>query len=486
VRCTAKKSETIPARDRMTARRHGGALLAVLLMAPSLAQADATIVNVATPSIGRDLGASGAALELVVGGYLIAYAVLLITGARLGQSHGYRRVFLLGLTGFAGASLLCGLAPNPAVLVIARVLQGVGAALMYPQALTGIQLNFSGSARARAISSLALALASGAVSGQILGGVLISADLAGTGWRAIFLVNVPIVVAAVAGALRYLPADEERDSRRVDLAGVATLSASLLLLVLPLILGRAQGWPVWAWVSLAVSLPAFGAFLTTQRREAARGGNPLINLHVVAQPAILWGLLSLLTATATYYALLFTLAQYLQGGLGRSALFSGLVLLPWVSVFGLAGQLIWRLPDRLGPILPSAGYVLMAAAYLLISTDLLTGRLHETLLLVLLGVGGLGLGTGFNTLIAHLTSAVPSRYSPNISGVSTTTLQIGGAIGVAAFGTVYLGLASHVGAAQATDAFAITALALAGTSLIAAASAYLATRVRTAVDEDTD
>jgi MFS family permease len=111
----------------MTARRHGGALLAVLLMAPFLAQADATIVNVATPSIGTDLGASVAALELVVGGYLIAYAVLLITGARLGQTHGYQRVFLLGLTGFAGASLLCGLAPNPAVLVIARVLQGVGA-----------------------------------------------------------------------------------------------------------------------------------------------------------------------------------------------------------------------------------------------------------------------------------------------------------------------------------------------------------------------
>jgi MFS family permease len=486
VRSAEKIREIPPARDRMTARRHGGALLAVLLMAPFLAQADATIVNVATPSIGTDLGASGAALELVVGGYLIAYAVLLMTGARLGQTHGYRRVFLLGLTGFAGASLLCGLAPNPAVLVIARGLQGVGAALMYPQTLTGIQLNFSGSAQARAISSFALALAGGAVAGQILGGVLISADLAGVGWRAIFLVNIPVCVAAVAGSPRYLPADQERGSRRVDLAGVATLSASLLLLVLPLILGRAEGWPVWAWVCLAASVPAFGAFLTTQRREAARGGNPLINLHVVARPAIFWGLLGLLTATGTYYALLFTLAQYLQGGLGRGALFSGLVLLPWVSAFGLSGQLIWRLPDCLGPILPSTGYMLMAAAYLLISADLLTGRLHETLFLVLLGVGGLGLGTGFNTLIAHLTSAVPSRYSPDISGVSTTTLQIGGAIGVAAFGTVYLGFASHVGVAQATDAFVITALALAGTALIAAASAYLATHVGSTVDGDAE
>jgi MFS family permease len=464
------------------ARRKDGARLAVLLLAPFLAQADATIVNVATPSIGVDLGASGTALELVVGGYLIAYAVLLITGARLGQTHGYRRIFLFGLAGFGGASLVCGLAPGPATLVIARVLQGAGAALMYPQALTGIQLNFVGPARARAIGSLALALVGGAVAGQILGGVLISADLANSGWRAIFLVNLPIVVAGVAGALRNLPAENERGSRRVDLAGVATLSASLLLVVLPLTLGRAEGWPAWVWVCLAASAPAFGVFLATQRRKAARGGNQLINLRVLSRPTISWGLLGLLTATGTYYALLFTLAQYLQGGLGRSALFSGLVLLPWVASFGLAGQITRRLPARLGPLVAGAGYLLMAAAYLLISADLLTGQFHEALLPALLGVGGLGLGSGFNALIAHLTGAVPSRYAADISGVSTTTLQIGGAIGVAAFGTVYLGLEPRAGAVHATYAFAITTLALAGTALIAAASAYLATHADAAVD----
>jgi hypothetical protein len=472
--------------EHKAARRYGGAPLAVLLMAPFLAQADATIVNVATPSIGADLGASGAALELVVGGYLIAYAVLLITGARLGQTHGYRRLFLFGLAGFGGASLLCGLAPDPAMLVTARVLQGVGAALMYPQALTGIQLNFAGRARARAIGSFALALAGGAVTGQILGGVLVWADLAHSGWRAIFLVNVPIVVAGVAGALRFLPADKARGSQRVDLAGVATLSASLLLVVLPLTLGRAEGWPAWAWVCLATSAPAFGAFLATQRREAARGGNPLINLRVLSRSAISWGLLGLMTATGTYYALLFTLAQYLQGGLGRSALFSGLVLLPWVAVFGLAGQLTRRLPARLGPLVPGAGYLLMAAAYLILSASLFTGQFREALLLALLGVGGLGLGSGFNALIAHLTGVVPSRFAADISGVSTSTLQIGGAVGVAVFGTDYLGLAARAGVAQATHAFAITTLALAGTALIAAASAYLATHVGTAVEADAE
>src|SRR3954451_14817345 len=174
------------------ATTHGGRLLAVLLVAPFLAQADATIANVATPSIRTHLGVSGAVLELVIGGYLIAFAVLLVTGARLGQTYGYRRLFVAGLALFGAASLACGLAPDPAFLVAARVLQGAGAALMFPQTLTGIHLTFTGGDRARAIGLYAIALSTGAVAGQILGGALVSADILGTHWRAIFLVNVPV------------------------------------------------------------------------------------------------------------------------------------------------------------------------------------------------------------------------------------------------------------------------------------------------------
>ena len=193
-----------------TRARAGAAPLAVLLMAPFLAQADATIANVATPAIRTGLGASGAALELVIGGYLVAFAVLLITGARLGQTHGYKRLFLIGVAVFGGSSLGCGLAPDGTVLVGMRVLQGAGAALMFPQALTGIQLTYSGDRRDRAIGLYALALSGGAVSGQILGGALISADIASAGWRPIFLINVPICLAVLAAALRFLPADERR------------------------------------------------------------------------------------------------------------------------------------------------------------------------------------------------------------------------------------------------------------------------------------
>jgi MFS family permease len=170
----------------------------------------------------------------MVGGYLIAYAVLLITGARLGQTHGYKRLFVLGVIVFGVASLVDGLAPNAAVLVIMRVVQGAGAALMFPQALTGIQLNFTGDKRTRAIGLFAIALSCGAVIGQILGGVLVSADIAGSGWRAIFLINVPICVAVLGAAARFLPADQPHGSARVDLLGVGALSTSVLLVVVPL------------------------------------------------------------------------------------------------------------------------------------------------------------------------------------------------------------------------------------------------------------
>jgi MFS family permease len=448
----------------------------VLLAAPFLAQADATIANVATPAIRTDLHASPAAVELVIGGYLVAYAALLITGARLGQLHGYRRLFLLGLTLFGISSLVGGLAPNAAVLITMRVLQGAGAALMYPQTLTGIQLAFTGRERARAIGLFAIALSTGAVIGQIIGGVLVSADLAGTGWRPIFLVNVPICLGVALAALRVLPTDEAPGGDRLDVPGVLALTATVLLVVVPLTLGHSAHWPVWTWLCLAAAVLAFWLFLAGQRRRQNGGSAPLVNIYVVRRPPVLLGLLALLTGLGTYYALLFTLAQYIQQGLGRSALVSGLLLVPWVAAFGIAGQIVRRLPQRATPLLPSVGYALLAVAYLAIGVLLYTGRHGNGWLIPLLALGGLGLGTGFATLMTHLTNAVPASNAPDISGVSTTTTQIGGAIGIAAFGGLYFALANQPGdETDARHAFAITCLALAATALIATLTARLAT-----------
>lgn len=423
----------------MTTRApHRGWLLGVLLAGAFMPLVDETVANVATPSIQSDLGASGAALQLVIGGYLIAFALLLIPGARLGQTHGYRRMFLLGSAVFTLASLACGLAPTATVLVVARVLQGAGAALMFPQTLSGIQLNFAGEQRTRAIGLYAIMLSAGAVLGQIVGGALISANIGGSEWRAIFLINVPIGVAVIIAALRFLPPDDTRNSQRVDLPGIAALSAIMLLLIPPLALGREFGWPVWTWICLAASVPAFVLFITVERRVLARGGSPLVNVHIVAQPPVRWGLLTLLTATSTYYAMLFVLAQYLQQGLGRTPLVSGLTLVPWVAAFGLAGQLVGRLPAHLVRLAPFAGCLLMALSYAAISVTLFTGLDSTALLVVLLAFGGLGLGIEFSSIIGHLTNAVPDEYAPDISGVSTTTLLAGGTIGVAAFGALYL------------------------------------------------
>lgn len=459
-------------------RRHGW-LLGVLLTGPFMAQADVTIVNVATPSIHEGLGASGAALQLVVGGYLIALAMMLITGARLGQAFGYRRAFVAGVSLFSVASLACGLAPDAAVLVGARVLQGAAAGVMFPQALTGIQLHYSGAGRARAISRYAMALSAGAVSGQVLGGLLVSADVAGLGWRSVFLINVPVGVTAAVAAMRCLPADSRGESR-LDLAGVALLSVTVLLLVVPLTLGNSAGWPDWAWVCLAASVPAAAAFTAVERLVAARGGIPLLDVRLLAMPVVRWSLAALTTATGTYYVLLFTVAQYLQAGLGRSPVESGLTLVPWVAAFGLAGQVARRLPASRW--LPAAGCLLLAAAYAGIAVGLRAGWGGEALLAPLFAIGGLGLGINFAALTARMTGAVPARHAPDISGVSATLMSIGGSVGVAALGTLYLTLASTPAthdagiAAQHEHAFGATAAALAVLAALAALAALRATR----------
>ena len=217
-----------------------------------MAVLDISIVNVAAPTLRTELHASGAGLQLVIAGYTVSYAVLLITGARLGDRFGHRRTFRAGLAAFTVASLACGLAPTAGVLVAFRFAQGAGAALMMPQVISLIQRTFTGAARARALSLYSAVIACGVVAGQIVGGVLVSADLFGTGWRPVFLVNVPIGIGLSVIARRLLPADTASGGRGLDPAGVATLSAAVAV-VLPLVLGHEERWPAWCWISLATA-----------------------------------------------------------------------------------------------------------------------------------------------------------------------------------------------------------------------------------------
>lgn len=417
------------------------AILAVLLTGQFMANIDTAVANIAGPSIGADLHASKGAVGLVVSGYVVAFAVLLITGARLGSSLGYRTTFLLGLTVFTAASLACGLAPEIITLVVARFVQGAGAALMVPQVLSGIQLHFQGRDRLKALGYFSIALSGGAVVGQLLGGVIIAADLFGTGWRPIFLVNVPIGIALAVAGRRLLPADPTGHRDRLDLIGVLTLSTAVLLVIVPLLLGSERGWPTWSWLCLLLSLPALAFFEYGERRTAARGGRPLIARQVLSNPSVRAGLLAHGCTSGSYFALLFVLALYLQDGLHKGPAYSGFAMVIWVAAFGLAGPILPKL-RRGVRWMPVIGCLVLTVGYLAVLAYLLLGGTTGTLLFVLLGIGGLGLGISANTLIGAVTSSMPSQYAADLSGVVATNAQLSGALGVALAGSTYAALAT--------------------------------------------
>ncbi|GGX26817.1 MFS transporter [Streptomyces noursei] len=442
-----------------------------------LGSVDIAIVNVATPSIRDSLQASGSELELIVSGYTLTYAMLLITSARLGDMRGLRKMYLLGLVVFTASSVACGLAPTAATLVCARVVQGAGAALATSQVLIGIQLHFEGRARARALGLYTAVLSTSAVLGQVLGGVLVTANLFGTAWRPAFLINAPIGVALIVTAMLALPKDEPKRSKRLDLPGVAVLSAALLLLVVPLVLGREAGWPAWTWICLIASAGAFALFVRVERQQVARGGYPLITLSLLTRRPVALALVSQAATVATYFGLLFVLALYLQQGLGKSAALSGLSLVSWVAAFGVSGPLLGRASLKTKRRAAPIGRLVLAAAFAGIAAALALGFAdNEALLIALLGLGGLGYGAAFSGTLTHLTSTVTGQYAADVSGLFNTTIQVGGSLGVAVFGTVYLDLAPAAGRTAAVPAFTTITAALACTAVVAAAFAAWAIR----------
>nr|WSZ98943.1 MFS transporter [Streptomyces sp. NBC_00857] len=450
--------------------RRAGWVLASLLGGMFLGNVDIAVVNVAIPSIRDRLHASSGELELIVSGYTLAYAMLLITGARLGEIRGRRRTYIAGLTVFTLSSLACGLAPNGVTLVAARVIQGGGAALMVSQVLTGIQVNFDGAARRRALGAYTAVLGASSVIGQALGGVLVSADILGTGWRPIFLINVPIGIALLIASYVFLPADEDLGRRKLDLRGVGLLSTALFLLVAPLVLGQDAGWPWWTWASLAVSLPAFALFAKVERDIARRGGEPLMNVALLARRHVALALVSQAATRAGYFALLFVLALYLQQGLGKSAVYAGLLPIAWVATFALVGPILGRAGVRTRRLAAPVGALLMAVAFAGVAAGLQTAAW----LVLLLGIGGIGYGAAFSGTLAHLTESVEAEYAPDVSGLFNTTLQVGGTMGVAVFGTVYLALTEGTGTAP--EAFSTTNALLAVVSVAAAALMLMAGR----------
>ena len=426
--------------------------LPVVLAGTFMVVLDFFIVNVAMPAMQADLHAGTGAIEWVVAGYGLTFATLLITAGRLGDQFGRRRMFAVGLGLFTLASAACGLAWSPGALVVARLVQGFAAALLSPQVLSIIGVAYTGEHRVRALSVYGIVLGLAAVGGQLVGGVLVQADVAGLGWRTCFLINVPVGLAALALALRLVPESRAGRSSRIDVAGTVLVTAGLTALILPLVEGRRHGWPLWTWLALAAAPVLLGAFAAQQRRLARRGGAPLLDPALFRERAFSAGLLAQLVFWAGQASFFLVLALYLQLGRGLDALQAGLVftilavayLVASIRAPALTARLGRRLP-AIGALLLAAGHGLLAASVADVGTTGSVGLLAPALLLV---------GAGMGLVITPLTSTVLASLEPEragaASGALSTMQQVGNAIGVAVTGVVFFGALDH-GFAQAFE-----------------------------------
>jgi EmrB/QacA subfamily drug resistance transporter len=406
---------------------------------------DFFIVNVALPSIQHGLRAGEGAVEWVVAGYAIATAVLLVTGGRLGDQFGRRRVFSIGLAIFIVTSAACALAPDPGVLVAARVAQGVGAALMAPNILSILGVIYTGPARVRAISIYGMVMGLAATSGQLIGGILIRTDVAGLGWRVIFWINVPIGIAALLAAPRLIPESRNENASRLDLTGVALITACLIAVVLPLVEGRQAGWPAWSWAMLAAAIPLAVVFAVHQRRMADRGGVPLLNPRIFASRALRVGLLTQMVFWCQQAAGYLVLGLYLQQGRGLSPLSAG-----GVFTFLAAGYLAtsFRAPAltmRFGRSVIAAGALIAALGD--VALYLATAHAGTGGSVAWLFPGLLLLGAGQGLCITPLTTTVLSHADPatagSVAGALSTAQQVGNSVGVAVTGVLFFGALSQ-------------------------------------------
>ncbi|MEV3991184.1 MFS transporter [Streptomyces sp. NPDC049837] len=456
-------------------------LLGVVLAAQFMALLDTFIVNVAAPTIRTELAASGAALQLVVAGYTIAYAVLLITGARLGDLLGHRRMYLGGLALFTVSSLACGLASGSGQLIAFRLAQGAGAALLIPQVLSLIQRHFTGEGRVRALGAYSAVLATGAAAGQVVGGVLVGADLFGTGWRPVFLVNVPIGLVLLVLGVRVLPRDRREvpgRARRLDLPGLVLLAAAVSLFTVPLVLGQERDWPAWAWASLAASAVLFVAFCAYESRLARRGGAPLIAPRVLRIPGMGLAVVRIAVVMGVNAGFLFAMTLHFQGGLQYGALRAGLTFAPTAVVFGVVG-LTWRhWPVAWRRALVPGGFLISAGSALTAGWALRDGQAGGPVMYVaFLALGG-GLSLAFSPVLTGALATVRQEDAADASGLLATVTQLGQLLGVATFGTLFLSRLNAPGAHVSADALWVCALALAVASIMGASAGLVRRRPR--------
>ncbi len=424
--------------------------LIVLLFAGFMDLLDVSIVNIAIPSIQRDLAAPYSTIQWIIAGYSLAFALTLITGGRLGDIFGRKRVFMIGVTGFTLASLMCGLSANPEVLVAARVVQGAMAAIMTPQVLSIIQVTFPRRERAKAFGMYGAVAGLAAVAGPLLGGFLIEGNLFGLDWRPIFLINIPVGILALIISGAVVRESRSPQAIKLDLVGMLLVTGGLLLLVDPLVQGRDLDWPAWIFISMAASIPVLALFVFYERHKTRLDGSPLVALSLFRERSFVVGLLTAIIFFAGMSSFFMVYTLYVQIGLGWSAIHAALTGLPAsIGAIVFSGASIALAPKIgrkviiAGVLLMAAGMVLMIFTIQLAGTDITSWHLIPSML-----IGGTGMGLVIAPIADIVLAGVPLENAGSASGVVSTINQLGGAIGVAVIGVIFFGHPGHPGHSQ--------------------------------------
>ncbi|MFJ3103082.1 MFS transporter [Streptomyces sp. NPDC086835] len=416
--------------------------LAIVMTAAFMDLVDVTIVNIAIPSIERDLGASFGAIQWITAGYALAFAAGLITGGRLGDIYGRKRLFLIGITGFTLASALCGFAANEEMLVASRLLQGSAAAMMVPQVLAIVHVTFPAHERGKVFGLFGAVVGLGAVSGPLLGALLTQWNLFGLEWRPIFLINLPVGIAGLILGRKYILESRAPKALKLDLVGVVLVTLALLMLIYPLTRGRELNWPLWGHLCMAGSLLVFAAFMAYEKYKTRKDGSPLVELSLFKVKSFAAGIAVQLTFGIVMGIFFLVWTLYMQTGLGWSPLKAGLTGVPFsIAVSAAAGMSVQLLVPRFGRKVLQAGAATMAAGLLVYiwEADRYGMAVQPWQMILPLVVMGVGMGLIVAPLTDAVLSEVPREHAGSASGLINTTGQMGTALGLGLVSLVFFG-----------------------------------------------
>lgn len=417
-------------------------VLAVVLVAEIMDLLDSTVITIAAPTVRAELGGGTASMQWWAAGYTLAFGVLMIVGARLGDIYGRRRVFLAGIAGFTLASIACALAPSPDALIATRVLQGGFGALLIPQGLGVIKNVFPPKEMGGAFAAFGPVMGMAAIAGPILAGWLTEADLLGTGWRMIFVVNVPLGVLGLIGALRFMPESRSSVRMRLDPLGAVLISTASLAIIYPLVQGRELGWPAWTFALLAAGVALLGVFALAERRTH---GTPMIEPGLLRNRAYTSGLIVGVVFFAGFAGLCMVVSLFLQLGLRFSPEHAGLTLIPMSLGTAITAGGSYALMPRFGRKVLQAGLVIIVGSLLGLAATVSSGGtgLSSLDLVPALAVFGLGLGFVFGPLFNVILAGVGKHEVGSASGTLNAIQQLGNSIGVALLATIFFSVIDH-------------------------------------------